>query len=75
MKKIFTNDGSPPVAARTRTSLKRSSSSANIGNDGREAEKYLGDGDRMTVSLRKAMVKRKEEMGPYPKRRPVERED
>jgi hypothetical protein len=55
--------------------LKRSSSSANIGNDGREAEKYLGDGDRMTVSLRKAMVKRKEEMGPYPKRRPVERED
>jgi hypothetical protein len=75
VKKVFVNEGSPPVAARTRTSLKRSSSSANISSDGADAEKYMGEGDRMTVSLRKALVKRKDELGPYPKRRPVERED
>jgi hypothetical protein len=67
--------GSPPVAARTRTSLKRSSSSVNLGNDETASEGYRGDGDRTVVSLRKSIARRKAELEPCPKRRPVDRED
>ncbi len=75
VRKVFVQDGSPPVATRTRTSLKRSSSSANLGADDRATDGYVGDTDRTVVSLRKVMAKRKTELEPCPKRRPVDRED
>ncbi len=73
VRKVFAVEGSPPVAARTRTSLKRSSSSANMGVNENELDGgYHGDMDRTSASLRKAISQRKERIEQQAKRRNVE---
>jgi hypothetical protein len=57
--------GPSPVSSRTRTSLKRSSSFA---CDDDSLKSYCVDNDRTSISLRKAIEKRKSRECPQPKK-------